>query len=265
MTTSIQEFVPLRVRAIAKTEWIEHALIELEMETGWVSDWSSEASEVSSGEALVEFAGRSCYESWDKPNPRTATNAGYIEHILEVGHLSVLEHSSITFYVTGISRSLTHEQVRHRHFGYSQLSQRYVDPGNQGSDTGPVLPPLYEGDEVAQAIVSAAWQAARAYYEDLIKHAQEKNPGLPRKEYRQAARSVLPNLTETRIVMSANYRALRHFFHMRCALAADIEIRTMALDMLNQCKELAPSVFSDFSVKTDEQGNTYAESDFHES
>lgn len=258
---TIQEFVPLRVRAIAQTQWLAEVIDQIEAETGWATDWDSGVTE---GEALVEFAGRSCYESWDKPNPRTATNAGYINHILDVGHLSVLEHSSITFYVTGISRSLTHEQVRHRHFGYSQLSQRYVDPGNEGSDTGPVLPPLYDGDEVAQAIVQKSWEAARQSYEALIRHAQEKNPGLPRKEYRQAARSVLPNLTETRIVMTANYRALRHFFHMRCALAADVEIRSMALDMLNQCKKLAPSVFADFEVKTDEQGAKYAESSYHE-
>lgn len=258
----IQEFTPLRVRAIAQTTWIHSALLEIERETGWEADWDNG---VGSGEALVEFAGRSCYESWDKPNPRTATNAGYIQHILDVGHLSVLEHSSITFYVTGVSRSLTHEQVRHRHFGYSQLSQRYVDPGVGASDTGPVLPPLFCGDTVAQAIVLKSWEAARTAYEELIQHATEKKPGLARKEYRQAARSVLPNLTETRIVMTANYRALRHFFHMRCALAADIEIRTMALDMLNQCQLLAPSVFSDFSFVINDQHETYAESDFHES
>lgn len=255
------EFVPLRVRAIAQTQWLEEPLCELEAETGWRADWEEG---VADGEALVEFAGRSCYESWDKPNPLTATNAGYIAHILEVGHLSVLEHSSITFYVTGISRSLTHEQVRHRHFGYSQLSQRYVDPGDEGSDTGPVMPPLYDGDEVAQDIILKSWEAARQSYESLIAHAQKKNPGLARKEYRQAARAVLPNLTETRIVMTANYRALRHFFHMRCALAADVEIRTMALDMLSQCKHLAPSVFADFVLKTDDNGNEYAESEYHE-
>ena len=87
--------------------------------------WSTDAD---GGEALAEFAGRACYQSWSKPNPRTATNAGYLRHILEVGHLSVLEHGSVTFYLTGVSRSLTHELIRHRHFSYSQLSQRYV-PG----------------------------------------------------------------------------------------------------------------------------------------
>ncbi|MCW2777278.1 MAG: thyX, partial [Frankiales bacterium] len=85
--------------------------------------WETDAE---GGQALAEFAGRACYQSWSKPNPSTATNAGYLRHILEVGHLSVLEHGSVTFYLSGISRSLTHELIRHRHFSYSQLSQRYV-------------------------------------------------------------------------------------------------------------------------------------------
>src|SRR5262249_31490582 len=78
------------------------------------------------GQALAEFAGRACYQSWNKPNPATATNQGYLRHILDVGHLSVLEHGVVTMYLTGVSRSLTHELIRHRHFSYSQLSQRYV-------------------------------------------------------------------------------------------------------------------------------------------
>ncbi len=85
--------------------------------------WSTDAE---GGQALAEFAGRACYQSWKKPNPATATNAGYLAHILEVGHLSVLEHGTVTFYLTGVSRSFTHELIRHRHFSYSQLSQRYV-------------------------------------------------------------------------------------------------------------------------------------------
>src|SRR6478735_2906535 len=86
-------------------------------------DWSTDAD---GGQALAEFAGRACYQSWSKPNPATATNAGYLAHILEVGHLSVFEHGTVSFYFTGVSRSCTHELIRHRHFSYSQLSQRYV-------------------------------------------------------------------------------------------------------------------------------------------
>src|SRR6476659_7674670 len=89
-------------------------------------DWTTDAD---GGQALAEFAGRACYESWHKPNPATATNAGYLRHILEVGHLSVLEHATVTMYLREVSRSLTHELIRHRHFSYSQLSQRYAPSG----------------------------------------------------------------------------------------------------------------------------------------
>lgn len=97
------------MQLIAKTDFIAPPDI----------DWSTDAD---GGPALVEFAGRACYQSWSKPNPRTATNESYLRHVIEVGHLSVLEHASATFYITGISRSCTHELIRHRHFSYSQLS-----------------------------------------------------------------------------------------------------------------------------------------------
>src|SRR5437660_4736493 len=113
----VPEMVFPKVELIAKTEFFPPAEVP----------WSTDAD---GGEALAEFAGRACYQSWRKPNPATATNAGYIRHILEVGHLSVLEHGSVTFYLTGMSRSLTHELIRHRHFSYSQLSQRYVPERN---------------------------------------------------------------------------------------------------------------------------------------
>src|SRR5262249_12043524 len=103
----------LRAQLIAKTEFFPPEDVP----------WSTDAD---GGQALAEFAGRACYQSWRKPNPSTATNAGYLRHILEVGHMSVLEHGSVSFYITGISRSLTHELIRHRHFSYSQLSQRSV-------------------------------------------------------------------------------------------------------------------------------------------
>src|ERR1700730_15911290 len=77
------------------------------------------------GEHLAEVAGRLCYMSFAKPRP--GGTATYLPRILEVGHGSVLEHAVWNFVFTGCSRSLTHELVRHRHFGYSQLSQRYVD------------------------------------------------------------------------------------------------------------------------------------------
>ena len=83
---------PLHVQLIAKTDFVAPPDV----------DWSTDAA---GGEALVEFAGRACYQSWSKPNPRTATNASYLKHIIDVGHFSVLEHASVSLYITGISRS----------------------------------------------------------------------------------------------------------------------------------------------------------------
>ena len=101
----------LRVQLVAKTEFFPPE------DVAWSTDTDG-------GQALAEFAGRACYQSWKKPNPATATNAGYLRHILEVGHLSVLEHGSVSFYLTGISRSLTHELIRHRHFSYPPALRR---------------------------------------------------------------------------------------------------------------------------------------------
>ena len=99
-------------------------------------DWDTDAT---GAEALVEFAGRACYETFDKPNPRTATNAAYLRHIMEVGHHGLLEHASATMYVRGISRAAAGELMRHRHFSFSQLSQRFVHTGEAEIDSSMLL------------------------------------------------------------------------------------------------------------------------------
>ncbi|GAA1464290.1 FAD-dependent thymidylate synthase [Williamsia maris] len=246
----MSQLVPLQVHMIAHTEF--HAPAEV--------DWSTD---VDGGEALVEFAGRACYQSWDKPNPRTATNAAYLRHILEVGHLSLLEHASVTFYITGISRSCTHELIRHRHFSYSQLSQRFVPE----HDSNVVCPPAIRGDEELEALFVTATDAARAAYVELLgaleaKFADVPNAILRRKQARQAARSVLPNATETKIVVSGNYRAWRHFVGMRATEHADVEIRQLAIECLRQLSALAPTVFGDFEIGTLADGTEVATSPF---
>src|SRR6187402_3170286 len=152
--------------------------------------WGTDAD---GGQALAEFAGRACYQSWTKPNPRTATNAGYLRHILEVGHLSVLEHGSVSFYLTGVSRSFTHELIRHRHFSYSQLSQRYV-PERDAAMVEPDV--IAEDPELHKKFVAAAEAGVQAYTELLEgleqRFTDEPNATLRRKRARQAARAILP-------------------------------------------------------------------------
>lgn len=246
------EIAPLRVQLIARTEFCAPPDVP----------WETDAD---GGSALVEFAGRACYQSWSKPNPKTATNDGYIRHIIDVGHFSVLEHASVSFYITGISRSATHELIRHRHFSYSQLSQRYVPE----HDAEVVVPPGLEDDPELVEIFAAAADASRATYVELLSRLEAKFMGehsrgssavLRRKQARQAARAVLPNATETRIVVTGNYRAWRHFIAMRASEHADVEIRRLAIACLRELLAVAPAAFSDFDIYTLADGTEVATS-----
>ena len=242
------QIVPPTVQAIAWTHFAPPADIP----------WATDAE---GGEALAEFAGRACYQSWSKPNPATATNAGYLRHILEVGHLSVLEHGTVTCYLTGISRSLTHELIRHRHFSYSQLSQRYVPE----RDAAMVEPDVIAEDPELHAKFVAATDAAVEAYTELLeglekKFADVEQATLRRKQARQAARSVLPNATETRIVVTGNYRAWRHFVAMRASEHADVEIRGLAIACLRELQRIAPNAFADFEITALPDGTEVASS-----
>ncbi|SOC50459.1 thymidylate synthase (FAD) [Blastococcus aggregatus] len=242
------DIVPLKVQVVAQTRFTPPADVP----------WTTDAD---GGQALAEFAGRACYQSWDKPNPATATNAAYLRHLLEVGHLSVLEHGSVSMYLTGVSRSLTHELVRHRHFSYSQLSQRYVPE----RDAEMVEPAVIAEDPELHALFQAATGAATEAYDALLagleqRFADQPNATLRRKQARQAARSVLPNATETRIVVTGNYRAWRHFVAMRASEHADVEIRELAIACLRELQRVAGNVFGDFRISTLPDGSQVAAS-----
>ena len=242
------ETAPLSVQLIAKSEFVAPPDVP----------WSTDAD---GGQALVEFAGRACYQSWSKPNLKTATNAGYLRHIIDVGHFSVLEHASVSFYITGISRSCTHELIRHRHFSYSQLSQRYVPD----HESRVVIPPGLEDDPELQQLLKQAADTTRATYTELLarleaKFTDQPNALLRRKQARQAARAVLPNATETRIVVTGNYRAWRHFIAMRASEHADVEIRRLAIVCLRMLIDVAPAVFADFEIATLSDGTEVATS-----
>lgn len=200
------------------------------------------------GEHLVEVAGRVCYMSFAKPRP--GGNRAYLDHILEVGHGSVLEHAVWDFVFVGVSRALTHELVRHRAgFGYSQLSQRYVDE----SIAEYVEPDCIADDPKLHEIwLESVRQSHQAYLKlsALLQetHSQEPDRTLRRKLARQAARSVLPNATETKIFVSANARALRHFIELRASRHAEVEIRRLAVAVLAIMQKEAPSLFGDYQL-----------------
>lgn len=215
------------------------------------------------GQHLAEFAGRACYQSWNKPNPATATNEGYLKHILDVNHGSVLEHGSVTFYVTGVSRSLTHELVRHRPgMAYSQLSQRYVAAEDSGIVVAPELRDVPGAEDILREAMSAAVDAYDKLYRLMAAKLElEGVEGTEaRKRARQAARSVMPNMTETRIVVTGNLRAWRHFLTVRAAAPADHEIREVAMLIYDHLIEIVPNAFQDFKVVTLHDGTRALES-----
>lgn len=225
-------------------------------------DWERDAA-ATDGEALVEFAGRACYESFDKPNPRTATNESYLHHILEVGHDALLEHAVATLYIRGISRAASHELVRHRHFSYSQLSQRFVHP----EEPQVVLPKLIREDEELTRLMLQAVDESRFVYDELLRSLEEKldeesNALLRLKQARQAARAILPNATESRIVVTGNYRAWRGFIGAHATEHADEEMRTVAVECLKILRGQAPVLFSDFHISQLPDGTEMASSPY---
>jgi thymidylate synthase (FAD) len=160
----------------------------------------------------------------------------FVDNVLASGHESPIEHISFTFALTGVSRSLTHQLVRHRLATYSQQSQRYVS----ANDFDYILPPAIEEIPEAKAVFEKAMADAGNAYEKiqaiLIENGQKKTAN-------EDARFVLPNACETRIVLTMNARSLLHFFNLRCCKRAQWEIRIVANTMLAQCQMAAPELF----------------------
>ncbi len=207
--------------------------------------WIGESTD---GERLAEFAGRLCYMS--QKNPASRTTRDYLENIKKQGHGSVLEHANYSLLLEGISRSLTHELVRHRAgFAYSQLSQRYVDE----SKAEFVVPPAMIGDDALESAWKAQVTAAQASYVALVDQLMARYSWVDdkvhrRKMAREAARGVLPNSTETKIVVTGNARAWRTMLELRSSEAAELEIRRCAVATLRVLQTEAPAFFSDFEI-----------------
>jgi thymidylate synthase (FAD) len=263
----------------------------------WITDTDNPAHRI------PELAGRVCYMSFGEKQGRK-DNASYLGHILQVGHGSVLEHSVFSLLFTGISRSLTHELIRHRAgFGYSQLSQRYVDE----SEANFIVPPALQGDQQLEKKLQEFCDASLKVYGELTEALAEKyatpeglvdfamreemlvegetgkfsldeavsgKNGLTadewrelvradpdatkafkkmtvrarRKSAREAARAVLPNATETKIFVTGNVRAWRHFVELRGDIHAEAEIRALACDITRVLKKEAPNLFGDYEI-----------------
>lgn len=190
---------------------------------------------------LAEQAGRLCYESWNRPNPATASNQGYMSNIIEQGHFSVMEHGSATFYIDGVTRNFTHELIRHRHLSFSEVSQRYV---NVGEFDFVMHPGLADIDESTRDVLLEAIEAGRKAYDAIVRDLTDK--GRHRKFARQAARHALVSGTETKIIVSGNMRGWRDMLSKRLSPTADAEFRKVAELILLDLNQLAPNCFQDF-------------------
>lgn len=199
------------------------------------------------GEWLVEMAGRNCYQSWAKTGekPKGRSHEKHIKHLIEVGHGACLEHANFNFIMWNISRSLTHELVRHRLASYSQLSQRYVDSSSVAFVVPPAIQELGKSSPEAYRMWIEHCERSRQVYEELTSKLSEmykdiESPTERRKKARQAARSVLPNATETKIFVTMNARAVRHLIELRANSAADVEIRSLAMKVFRILQDKAP-------------------------
>lgn len=237
-------------------------------------------------ELIAELAGRICYMSFAKPRP--GGNVAYLNHIKESKHGSTLEHSHFCFIITGISRSFSHELVRHRAgTGFSQLSQRYVDESvaeyvvpeeyrvavkiaqnyNLNNYSTSILTQIVQDPDLIglsfndlQELhsIGTLWiKNITKTHEDYISlvnatYERLKKQGYKgtdlRKKVRQSARSVLPNATETKMFFSANTRTLRHVLEMRGHISADSEMQRLCKVLLEVCKKEAPNIFSDYFI-----------------
>lgn len=233
--------VRILARQTINEDGLEDFLSDEEVEK-WTTDTEL------AGQKIAEVAGRVCYMSFAKPRP--GGNKAYMEHVLSVQHGSLLEHAVWTLLITHVSRSLSHELVRHRTMSPSQLSQRYVDESRAEF----VVPDVIASDREIYSLWAESINKSHETYLQLVEKLKDKFKDLPeaterRKAARQAARSVLPNACETKLVITANARALRNILELRCSRHADTEIRKLAMAIHDLLVDEAPNLFGDYARK----------------
>lgn len=239
--------VDLRVLLVGRTELVPAAALPF-------------TSDATGGQAVAELAGRSIYQSWARERPATAGNAGFLAHLVQVGHLSVLEHASATLHVSGISRATAHEVVRHRHLSVAELSPRHVP-----TDAADVAVPAgVLTDPVAVVLFATAVDAARTAHDAVLERllAQGTDTSAARKQARQAAAALLPLASATELVVTGSYRAWRHFVAARGTDLTDPQARALAVAVLAVLSEEAPHVFTDFERSTLPDGSEVASSPY---
>ncbi len=193
-------------------------------------------------EQAVAAAAKLCYSASDVDAVMERVEASdqrpFLEKLVDMGHLSPIEHASFTFAIEGISRACSHQLVRHRLASYSQQSQRYV---GMEDGFGYIVPPSIGADPVLKERFEFFMEGIQEFYNELVQAM--KAQGIEGESAYEDARFVLPNAAETKIIMTMNARELLHFFAQRCCRRAQWEIRAMAVEMLKLARKAAPAIF----------------------
>lgn len=216
------------VRLLAHTKIDEKAISEYM----GIQDASTDA------ETLLTMAGRNCYRSFHRPNEATYSDADYLRRTLgEQGHWSISEHATATLYFTGVSRAFLTELTRHRHLSFSVESQRFIN----ANDANIVAPPAIRSHKdpyVLRNFADAADEAIAAYM-----LTRDELGALPKKQRNEAARALLPNCVETRMVVTANLRAWHEVIQRRTQPDADAEMQEVMRLAREALHTVSPIIF----------------------
>ena len=217
------------VRLLAHTKIDEKAISEYMS----IQDASTDA------ETLLTMAGRNCYRSFHRPNEATYDDADYLRRTLgDQGHWSIAEHATATLYFTGVSRAFLAELTRHRHLSFSVESQRFIN----ANDANIVVPPALRASKRQSLNLRDEMERTNDVYTYLV-NLLEFEDGLPRKQAREAARAVVPNMVETRMVVTGNLRAWHEVIERRTQPDADAEMQEVMLLAAKELHTVSPIIF----------------------
>lgn len=228
-----------------------HALIEdVELENISKEEFEEQLLDLLgdiSPESIVAVAAKLCYSPADIDHlfdGLTYENVKRrVDGIISMGHESPIEHINFTFAIEGVSRTMTHQLVRHRIASYSQQSQRYVTMG-RGENAEVIIPEQIKNNKEALEIyLDAVEHSFNAYNQILDLLASDAGIDKPMEKQKEDAREILPNACGTRIIVTMNARTLLHFFKVRCCERAQWQIRDVAWQMLEIVEEIAPEIF----------------------
>jgi len=244
-----------------------------------LEDYLSDPVSLDSGATIAKFAGQNCYQSFGEARTWNKDADRYFANIRNQKHWSVIEHASYTFLFWGVDRSLTHELVRHRHFSFSQLSQRYCDGKSLRFVERPEYQPERLQPDASSELCMWVGYLHREFEINIDRTAREYDVGASslshacdeghvflrgvskterRKHMNQVARELLPNCTEAPIVVSGNARSWREFIDKRATAAADVPIRELAVKVLKCLQHVSPLLFGDYEITSLDNGTEVA-------